>query len=280
MSPGTSLGQQVAALMRAVAASVVLPRFRRLAAHDIAEKSPGEVVTSADLEAERRLADGLAALCPSARIIGEEAVAQDPGLLDRAGEGLVWLIDPLDGTANYARGQAPFGMMIALVDHGVPQAGWLLDPLRDRMCQAERGRGATCDREPVRARPTGAALPVAALGTHFLPAARRERVHAHAGRHCAVVAVPRCAAESYPRLVLGENDVALFQRSLPWDHAAGALFLEEAGGRITHWDGSPYRVGGAAGGILAAASAALWEQAARVLLGPEAGLIPAEAWAA
>src|SRR6218665_3060907 len=129
-----SYRKQVSALMLGVSVSVVMPRFRGLAAQDIAEKSPGEIVTSVDLEAERRLTDGLAALCPSARIVGEEAVAQDPGLLDRVGEGLVWLIDPLDGTGNYAAGRTPFGMMIALVEDGVPQAGWIYDPVNGRMC--------------------------------------------------------------------------------------------------------------------------------------------------
>ena len=65
----------------------------------------------------------------------------------------------------------------------------------------------------------------------------------------------------------------MFQRILPWDHAAGALFLTEAGGRITHWDGTRYRVGGRGIGVLAAASPGLWEQAADVLLSPAAGLI-------
>ena len=81
-----SFREPVSELMREVAATVVTPRFRMLAAHEIAEKSPGEIVTTVDREAERRLFDGLAALGPGVRIIGEEAAEQDPGLLDRAGE--------------------------------------------------------------------------------------------------------------------------------------------------------------------------------------------------
>lgn len=274
-----SFCKQVSALMLGVSVSVVMPRFRRLAAREIAEKSPGEIVTSVDIEAERRLADGLAALCPSARIIGEEAVAQDPGLLDRVGEGLVWLIDPLDGTGNYAAGRAPFGMMVALIEDGVPQEGWIYDPVNGRMCYAGRGQGAFCDSERVHARPTGAVRPVAALGTHFLSPPRRDRVHAWAERRLAVTGVPRCAAESYPRLVFGQNDMALFQRILPWDHAAGVLFLEEAGGVASHWDRTPYRVGGPGEGIFLAANRKLWETGSRVLLGLEAGLASPKATA-
>lgn len=85
--------------------------------------------------------------------------------------------------------------------------------------------------------------------------------------------MPRCAAESYPRLVLGDDSIALFQRILPWDHAAGVLFLTEAGGKATHWDGTPYRVGGSGRGVLAAESEPAWEFAASRLLAPGAGII-------
>jgi fructose-1,6-bisphosphatase/inositol monophosphatase family enzyme len=268
--------EPVAALMRSVAAAVVAPRFRQLAAHEIAEKSPGEVVTSVDREAERLLFDGLAALNAGARIVGEEAVEHDPQLLQGIGEGAVWLVDPLDGTANFAAGREPFGMMIALVDNGEPLAGWLLDPLSGRLCHAEKGQGATCDGLAVRTRPTERERPAAALGTHFLAADHRAHVHAHAAQHLDIVSVPRCAAESYPRLVLGHDDIALFQRIHPWDHAAGALFLTEAGGCATHWDRSPYRVGGMGQGILLGADERLWQAAADVLLTREGGLIEME----
>lgn len=268
-----ALHDRVSTLIREIASAVILPRFRALEAHEIAEKSPGEIVTSADREAERRLHDGLAALGLGARVVGEEAAAADPTLLDGIGGGLVWLIDPLDGTANFAAGREPFGMMVALVEDGIPIAGWLYDPLRGRMCRALRGQGAFCDETRVRTRVDVPPLPRTALGTHFMTPARRERVHRAAANWCEIVPVPRCAAESYPRLVLGENAIALFQRILPWDHAAGVLFLEEAGGRTTHWDGTPYRVGSAGQGVLAGASDAAWAVAAAHLLVPGEGII-------
>lgn len=275
-----SLKKHVEKLMRRVAAQVVMPRFRALAAHEIAEKSPGEVVTCADCEAEMLLFEGLAALGLGARIVGEEAVALEPHLLDDVGDGLVWLIDPLDGTGNFAEGRETFGMMVALVDDGVPIEGWILDPINGRLCHAERGMGASIDDTPARARATSLTPPVAALGTHFLDPRRRARVHSRAQRRFQVVPVPRCAAVSYPRLVTGHDDIALFQRILPWDHAAGALFVTEAGGRVTHWDGEPYRVGGDGVGLLAASSEALWQKAANVLLVPSVGLVKPEVRAA
>ena len=128
-----SLKDEVTALMRGVAATAVTPRFRTLAASEISEKSAGEVVTSVDREAERRLYEGLEVLGIPARIVGEETAEHQPELLDGIGTGLVWLIDPLDGTANFAAGRAPFGMMVALVENGVPLAGWILDPVSGRL---------------------------------------------------------------------------------------------------------------------------------------------------
>ncbi|MBB3912427.1 inositol monophosphatase family protein [Sphingomonas desiccabilis] len=263
-----SLAGHVAALMRDVADRVVMPRHQALAAHEIAEKSPGEVVTCVDREAEARLREGLDRLGIGARVVGEEACAENPALLDGIGSGAVWLVDPLDGTANFASGSGAFGIMVALVSEGEPVASWMLDPGTGRMCHAERGLGAWIDERPVRTRNSGRLRPVAALATQFMAPAERVRAHRAAERRFALEPIPRCAAESYPRLVNGRNDVALFQRILPWDHAAGVLFLTEAGGHATHWDGSAYRVGSDRAGLLAAADGRLWEVAAEVLRTP------------
>jgi fructose-1,6-bisphosphatase/inositol monophosphatase family enzyme len=256
------IDEAVGALLRQVAAEVVMPAFRRLARHEIAEKSPGEVVTRVDREAEARLHDALAALGTGARVIGEEAAAEDPTLLAHAGKGLVWLVDPLDGTANFAAGRHPFGLMVALVADGLPEAAWIYDPVRARLCHARRGQGAFIDGVRVQCRP---APSVATLATQFMSAPERSAVTEAAARQFTLEPIPRCAAASYPRLVEGRHAMALFQRILPWDHAAGVLFLEEAGGIATHWDGSPYRVGGAAPGLLVAADPAGWIAAHRVL---------------
>lgn len=266
------LHRDVAALMREVARTVVLPHFRNLAADDIIEKSPGELVTVADRAAEERLAAGLLALDPGAAIVGEEAVAADPAVLDALGAPRVWIIDPIDGTANFAAGRAPFGIMIALAEHGMVQAGWIYDPLRDRLCHAVRGGGAFVDEAPLVARPCDTDRPIAALATQFMTEARRGRVLEQAIGRFEIVPIPRSAAEQYPRLCLGENDIALFQRTLPWDHAAGALLLNEAGGKVARWDGTEYRLDDGKTGLVAGASAALWQVAHDALFDGATGL--------
>jgi fructose-1,6-bisphosphatase/inositol monophosphatase family enzyme len=260
-----ALYDPVIELMRRVAAEVVMPRFRALAEHEIIEKTPGDLVTVADRESEVRLTEGLHALDPAARVIGEEAVSADASLLEGIGEGRVWIVDPIDGTHNFAAGQAPFGLMIALVIDGDAEAAWLLDPITGRVCHASRGGGAFVNGERVAARETGADRPIASLATLFMTVEERERVTALAAPHFELVPIPRCAAEQYPRLCLGVNDVSVFRRTLPWDHAPGALFLNEAGGRAARWDGTPYRVGDGMTGMLAASSPKMWERAAAIL---------------
>ena len=264
---GHALHLAVSALMRDVAARIVLPRFRRLDPSQIEEKAPNELVTVADRESEAALAEGLLALLPEARIIGEEACAADEALAGTVGDGLVWIVDPIDGTHNFASGTGPFAIMVALADNGVSEAAWILDPLSGRMRHAARGGGTFIDEAPVVARGSGEARPVAGLSVSYLPPELRVEVEGRAGDRLTCVPIPRCAGEQYPRLVTGQNDFSLFWRTFVWDHAPGALILTEAGGRVARLDGTPYAVGQTGTGMLAAATPALWDQGRTILFG-------------
>lgn len=260
----------VEALIRRVAAEAIMPYFRELRGADVTEKTPGELVTIADHKAEEMLVAGLPAILPGSRVIGEEGCAADPSLVSGLGDGLVWVVDPIDGTAHFAAGREPFGVMVALALDGMALAAWIYAPVPDRMHYAVLGQGAfvTVGSGPalrVRASaPRG--RPVAGLATQFMPPALRDSLTGKAAAEFELRAIPRCAAEHYPRLCRGENHIALFQRTLAWDHAAGALLLTEAGGRVTRWDGSPYRFHDTGLGILAATSEHAWNRAARALL--------------
>ena len=258
---------EVDALMRAVAAEVVMPMFRSLAADQIEEKAEDDYVTAADKLSEQRLTEGLMAIAPGTRVIGEEAVAADASVVAGIEQGKVWIVDPIDGTGNYAAGKTPFAIMVALATDGVIEGGWILDPISGRMVHASLGQGAYIGGERVRATGTGGHLPVAAITTRFLPDGMREGIIERLPGRMIEAAPPLCAGEQYPRLVLGQNDVAMFWRAQPWDHAPGALFLTEAGGRLARFDGSPYRLGEDRTGLLAAATPALWDRAATILFG-------------
>lgn len=257
-----ALDTAMAALLRRVARNTILPRYRKLTDGEIAEKAPDDLVTVADGEAEAMLAEGLPRIIPGLPIVGEEAAHADPVVLDRL-SGDCWIVDPLDGTHNFAHGRPPFGILIALASGGEAHAGWIYDVLSGRLCIAHRGTGAFVNGERITAQASGETPPVAAISTIFMDPAERERVCAHVAPHYRLVDTPRCAAEQYPRLALGENDVSIFNRTLAWDHAAGVLWLNEARGKVCRPDGAPYRVDHwACPGLLGAASPALWDELA------------------
>ena len=259
------LYQPVLDLMLLVARDIMMPRYRNLADHVYGEKTPGDFVTIVDRESEALLSEALARLLPGARIIGEEATAADPSIVDRVGDGVAWIIDPLDGTNNFTEGESPFAIMIGLGIDGTREAGWILDPITNRICHAVRGQGCFVDGERVMARRSEGALPKAAIATYFMPAERQADVRRRAAGKLEIVDIPRCAGEQYPRLILGQNDIALFERTQVWDHAPGALMLEEAGGKIARNDGAPYRLDVPGKGAIAASSPELWDLAKSVL---------------
>jgi fructose-1,6-bisphosphatase/inositol monophosphatase family enzyme len=249
--------------MREAAARAILPRYRKLADDEISEKSAGDTVTVADRDSEAILNEGLARLIPEAAIVGEEAAHGNPALFDRLGDALCWIVDPLDGTNNFASGKPPFGILVALAERGETVAGWIYDPLNHRFCHARQGGGAYIDGERITARGSDRQPPVAAISLVYMDPAQRERVRRHIAPFYGLVDIPRCAAEQYPRIALGENDVSIFERTLPWDHAAGVLFLNEAGGKAARRDGSPYRVSEHdRSGLIGAATPKLWDELA------------------
>lgn len=257
--------QAVHDLLREVSQKAILPHYQSLAAHQVTAKAADDVVTVADNLAEEMLAEGLARIVPGLPIVGEEAAHADPSVLDRLA-GDCWIVDPLDGTNNFAAGKPPFGVLIAMAAGGEAHTGWLYDPLSDRLCIAHRGKGAFIGGEKVHARPSAAEPPIAAISLVFVERSRREAIRQHIAPHYTLVDIPRCAAEQYPRLVLGVNDVSIFERTLAWDHAAGALFVNEAGGKVARPDGSPYRVDEwARPGLIGAASPRLWDDLAERL---------------
>ncbi|WP_062344584.1 inositol monophosphatase family protein [Novosphingobium sp. CCH12-A3] len=252
--------------MRDTAEKTLLKHYQRLAIEEVSNKAVDDVVTIADTESEIMLAEGLARILPEAAIVGEEAAHADPAIFDRLSDKLCWIIDPLDGTNNYAVGKPPFGILVALAQGGETVAGWIYDPLSGRLCTAHRGQGAWVNGEKLTAQGSGNDTPIAAISLVFVDKSKRASLMEHIAPHYTLVDIPRCAAEQYPRIALGQNDVSLFEKTLAWDHAAGVLFLNEAGGKAARPDGSPYRVDRhLEPGLIGAASPKLFEELAERL---------------
>ena len=267
-----SQSEAMRALMRHVAETAIMPRYRNLRAADITEKAEDDWVTIADREAEEMLSDALAKLAPGLAIVGEEAAHEDPAVMDRLSNEC-WIIDPIDGTGNFAKGEGHFAIMIAHAADGEARSGWIYDPRRDRLCEAHLGDGAFIDGARVTAHDSGISPPRLAAMKRYMDDVQRGLFDAQIAPHYTLADAPGCAAEQYPLTVLGEHDVAIYERTLPWDHAAGALFLNEAGGTCLRPDGSPYRVDSGRKGMIGAANRRLFDDLAERLAA--AGYSPA-----
>ncbi|MEQ8412150.1 MAG: inositol monophosphatase family protein [Erythrobacter sp.] len=260
MSELTALDAEIRDLLRFAAERSMLPRFRALADSEVELKGKDDPVTIVDREVEDFLTEALTRLAPGVAVVGEEAAHADKSVLDSLSD-QCWIIDPLDGTANFTEGKEPFGIIVALADAGKAVAGWIYDPNLDRLCHVRAGEGAKINGEIVSARTTGEEPPVTAVSRMFLTPEQSAMVDERLAPHYTLVDIPRCAAEQYPRLALGQNDISSFKRTYPWDHAAGVLWLNEAGGRALRLDGSEYRVDDSSGkpGLVGASSPAIWD---------------------
>ncbi len=258
---------------REVAAAEILPRFRNLAAGDIDAKSTfDDLVTVADTAAERALTARIHAILPGDTVVGEEAVSADRSLLDLVGQGRVTILDPIDGTWNFAHGIANFGVIVAVVEEGETVWGLLYDPGFDDWIVAHRGGGAQYHRGgSVRA------LVTDPDDTPFDRLRGNVAAYQHPGPPQAALAQVAtlfrransmgASLHEYRALASGASDFCLNGMLNVWDHAAGVLILEEAGGISRLLDGTPYRPTMTEGRLLNARNEALWDRLAETFLG-------------
>ena len=265
---------QVAALLREAAQSEILPRFNCLKDSEIFEKTgPNDLVTAADLASEALLSERLLEMLPGSVVVGEEGAAKDPDILNHlSGEDAVWIIDPVDGTLNFTKGNREFAVIVALVRKGIVRAGWIHHVLDDNGVSAEEGGGAW-DSDGKRLHVAEAA-PFGEMAAALYVGARRtpelyERIKALKSRRG-----PRshmsCAGAEYLALARGTTHYAIFTRLMPWDHAAGYLIHAEAGGYAAMMDDErPYRPEPIDRNLLLAPDIDTWHELRSLLLGDD-----------
>ncbi|MER5579654.1 inositol monophosphatase family protein [Streptomyces massasporeus] len=233
--------------IRKAAATEIMPRWRQLAAHEVDQKSgPHDLVTDADRKAELYLTEALAALLPGSVVVGEEAVHANPASYAAIrADAPVWIVDPVDGTRQFVRGEAGFCTLVALAHRGTLLASWTYAPARDRLATAQRGKGAHLDGERLFAGvpEPGRDLRVATSHPDYTT---DEEKHALLGLRADGVAPRPCgsAGLEYLAIARGELDAVGFSWEAAWDHAAGLLLVEEAGGAHLTLAGEPFRIAG------------------------------------
>ncbi|MEV7975632.1 inositol monophosphatase family protein [Streptomyces sp. NPDC086519] len=258
--------------IRKAARTEIQPRWRRLADHEVDQKNgPHDLVTDADRLAERYLTAALGSLLPGSVVVGEEAVHADPetyGALQ--GDAPVWIVDPVDGTRQFVRGEDGFCTLVALAHRGVLLASWTYAPAREQLATAVRGKGAFLDGERLLAGApeAGRDLRIATSHPDYTTDAQKRALlplwsDGVAPRPCG------SAGLEYLAVARGELDATTFSWEAAWDHAAGLLLVEEAGGTHLTLAGEPFRVtGGNTLPFTAARDAATAHRIVDLLLNP------------
>ena len=264
----------VATLLRDAARAEIMPRFRNLAAGAVRMKTgPLDLVTEADEAAERLITDGLRREFPGCVVIGEEAASANPALLrELAGADLAFVVDPVDGTANFAAGLALFGVMAAVLRKGEIIGTVIHDPVGDDSALALRGEGAWIETPDGKRQDLRVAAPVPVeqmagnVSWRFLPEPLRSEVCARLPRLGACWDY-RCSAHVYRMTAGGHGHFLFYCRLYPWDHAPGWLLHREAGGYSARFDGTPYDPMDIQGGLICAPDRDGWEAVRGALLG-------------
>ena len=225
---------QVARMAAREAGDLLLRRFGNV--RDIRLKSPGNPVTDVDLAAEHLIEERLSSEYPDMAVLGEES----PGL--PYDDGYVWIVDPLDGTRNYACGVPHFSVVIGLALDGRALVGLNYDPVRDEMFEAELGGGAFLNRQPI-AVSKKSSMSEAIVGTDLSydggGAANGLDVIRSMWPGFQTARVMGSAALGIAYTAAGRHDLYFHHRLEPWDQVAGILLVREAGGVVTDRNGAP-----------------------------------------
>lgn len=261
---------RVAALIQKVADEEILPRYHNLASDEVREKAPGDLVSIADEQAEVALSRLLPELLPGSAVVGEEAVAKDASVLKRLAQSNVpvWVVDPVDGTANFVSGKGSFGTLVALVNNGRTEGAWLLEQITGRTGIAVRGSGCELNGSPMRLdgtlarRREGGAI-AAVTVSRVAPATRTVWKEGFDG--WVKLRSVGSAVSVYLDLISGKVDVLVTRQLTPWDHAAGLLAHAEAGGVNAALDGRDYNPTDYFSDIIAAPDADFWQRVASVV---------------
>jgi fructose-1,6-bisphosphatase/inositol monophosphatase family enzyme len=264
---------QIRDLLRRTAKTEIMPRFQNLSAQDVSTKSrDDDLVTKADLASEAMITAELQNLFPHAVVVGEEVISKHPSLRTQmADHEICFVIDPIDGTWNFANGIPLFGIILSVLHFGRPIYGLLYDPVMDDFIEADLGQS-TCDFSDAqdRRRSLRTAQPRAAEDLtgyiHFglLPKETQFTLAPHLPKFRRT-SVLRCSCHEYRILAQGHVDFCLSSILNPWDHAAGVLTTQLAGGVSKMFDDQEYNARLTEGYLLSASSEETWNTVADIL---------------
>ena len=254
--------QKVSELIMQVSEEIILPRHKKLTSIDISEKKHGELVTIADTETEQWLSTELKNLLPNSVFIGEEdTYVNQESFKVLEEDNPVWIIDPIDGTNNFASGSNIFAVIVALVYKREVVAGWIYEPLNKTLAQTELGSGVFIGTQRISFDMHVQSKNLTGVAPQKLfDKANNNKIHIKK------VYKPNCAGHEYIQLLLGERHFTAYTRLRAWDHAAGVLMINEAGGCSALLDGRDYQVTISIGNLLSTCNKESWDIVQSILV--------------
>jgi fructose-1,6-bisphosphatase/inositol monophosphatase family enzyme len=259
--------ERLAGIVSEAAEKEIIPRFRQLEEGAVREKTSAlDLVTDADEAAEAHITAAVAQAFPS-------AIVKDRKPLEKIADAeLAIIVDPVDGTSNFAWGLPLFGVLLAVASRGETIGGLIYDPIGRDFHFGLKGEGAWAlsakgQRRDLRVSAGGSVAGMTGVTSWYLmPEPMRSHVAASLPKVRATFAY-RCAAHEYRLVCEGRIDFSLHYKLMPWDHAAGVLIHTEAGGYSALLDGTPYAPTRFEGGILSAPSRDAWTALRQALIG-------------
>ncbi|MDK4723597.1 MULTISPECIES: inositol monophosphatase family protein [Rhizobium] len=264
----------VMTIVAEAASKEIMPRFRNLDAGDISEKTSAiDLVTEADLLAEKHITTALKARFPAALIVGEEAYEADKTVVPALAHAeLAFAIDPVDGTFNFAAGLPVFGTILAIVANGETIGSIIHDSVLGDTVTAMKGGGTFLRRRTGQVRRLSVARPAplsamtGAISWGHMDEPDRSRISANLSKTRMAFSL-NCSAYEYWMVASGKWHFIGHCKLMPWDHLAGVLAHQEAGGYTAKFDGTPYRPGETVGGIISAPDEESWQMIRRDIIG-------------
>ena len=214
-----------------ISKNIILPKYQNLKKEDIKYKNGSDLVTSADIAAEKELKKNLLKILPLSNFVGEESYSVNKKILDYYHENTYcWTVDPIDGTSNFINGRDRFAIMIALTFGKKILYSWIYKPLENMMCNAIYNEGAFINNKKIQTKSIktlGEAI--GSISTKYWDKNDLEKLKLLRNNFGEINSY-RCIGYEYVDIATGNRNFAILSKLSPWDHIPGILFVRESGG--------------------------------------------------
>ncbi len=224
-----------------ISKNIILPKYQNLKDDDIKYKNGSDLVTSADIAAEKELKKNLLKIIPNSSFVGEEEYASNQNILNAYQEdNYCWTVDPIDGTTNFVNCRNKFAIMIALTKKSQILYSWIYKPLENNMSHAIFNDGAYLNNKKVKTKGVNSLdKATGSISTKYWDEKYWGSIQNLKNQFKEVNSY-RCIGFEYLDIGVGQRNFAILSKLSPWDHIPGILFVREAGGSDIDFDNQPY----------------------------------------